>query len=101
MTNTEYLKGYDPRRDGGFWGWFSKWFFVAFVATIAFCVWLAFLADSKHKRDEAKLEQERSAQFEAEQKAEIERVIRVERAYDQTQTQKAVLRARKSTNRHP
>ena len=101
MANTEYLKGYDPRRDGGFWGWFSKWFFVGFVAMIAFCVWLVFLADAKHKRDEAKLEQERSAQFEAEQKAEIERVIRVERAYDQAQAQKTSPKAKKVASRHP
>lgn len=67
MTNTEYLKGYDPRRDGGFWGWFSKWFFVGFIAAIAFCVWLAFLADAKMKRDNEKVHQQQIQQYEAEQ----------------------------------
>lgn len=98
MTNTEntkYLKGYDPRRDGGFWGWFSKWFFVGFVAVIAFCVWLAFLADSKHKRDEAKLHQQQLSQWEAEQ----EGFKAQQRFYEaQIQTQKVTPKAKKSSN---
>lgn len=98
MTNTKHLKGYDPRKDGGFWGWFGKWFFVGFIAAIAFCVWLVFLADSKHKRDEEESHQQQLSQWEAEQ----EGFKAQQRFYEaQIQTQKMALKTKKTINRHP
>ena len=98
--NTEYLKGYDPRRDGGFWGWFSKLFLVGFIIAIAFCVWLVFLADAKAKRDGEKLHQQQLSQWEAEQEG-FKAQQRFYEAQTQTQTQKVAPKAKKTTNRHP